>query len=45
MDVLVAQSITTLVTASVAVLGITAAVVGSFWIGDVAVGCETLFRC
>jgi hypothetical protein len=45
MDVLVAQSITTLVSASVAVIGITAAVVGSFYIGDISVGCERVFMC
>jgi hypothetical protein len=37
MDVLVAQCITTLVTAGVAVLGIAAAVAGSFWIGRIQV--------
>jgi hypothetical protein len=45
MDVLVAQAFTTIVSASVAVIGITAVVVGSFYVGDVSVGCERVFMC
>jgi hypothetical protein len=45
MDVLLARSITTLVSAGVAVIGIMAAVVGSYYFREISIGCEKVFMC